>query len=102
MSAAPGDRPRDDSFDDEGSPSTETKDGDAKHVVSLRRQTDAPAPVDDEQPEEEGAPTTSNLPHRQQKDAGARPSTPSRYSTPRSSSRRNQLTKRRRAASCSR
>ena len=39
MSAAPGDRPRGESFEDEGSPS-ETKDGDAKHVVSLRRQTD--------------------------------------------------------------
>ena len=61
MSAAPGDRPRDDSFEDRGSPSTETKDGDAKHVVSLRRQDptpsdDAPAPVDDEQPEVAGSP----------------------------------------------
>ena len=60
MSAAPGDRPRDDSFDDKGSPS-ETKDSEVKHVVSLRRQDptpsdDAPAPVDDGQPEVEGSP----------------------------------------------
>ena len=44
MSANPGDRPRDDSFEDKGSPAQDAKDGDVKHVVSLRRQTDAPAP----------------------------------------------------------
>ena len=41
MSANPGDRPRDDSFEDKGSPAQDAKDGDVKHVVSLRRQTDA-------------------------------------------------------------
>ena len=61
MSAAPGDRPRDDSFEDRGSPS-ETKDGDAKHVVSLRRQTDAPAPVDDANLVEEGSPDDVQAP----------------------------------------
>ena len=45
MSAAPGDRPRDDSFEDKGSPAQDAKDGDVKHVVSLRRQTEPrPAP----------------------------------------------------------
>ena len=65
MSANPGDRPRDDSFEDKGSPAQDAKDGDVKHVVSLRRQTDAPAPpVDgsprrprsDDAPEVEGSP----------------------------------------------
>ena len=37
MSAAPGDRPRDESFEDKGSPAQDAKDGDVKHVVSLRR-----------------------------------------------------------------
>ena len=45
MSAAPGDRPRDESFEDNGSPAQDAKDGDVKHVVSLRRQTEPrPAP----------------------------------------------------------
>ena len=69
MSAAPGDRPRDDSFEDKGSPAQDAEDGDVKHVVSLRRQTepsdDVPAPpVDgsprrprsDDAPEVEGSP----------------------------------------------
>ena len=65
MSAAPGDRPRDDSFEDKGSPAQDAKDGDVKHVVSLRRQTDAPAPPvegsprrprSDDAPEVEGSP----------------------------------------------
>ena len=56
MSAAPGDRPRGESFEDEGSPS-ETKDGDAKHVVSLRRQTDD-AIVEEGSPDDVQAPPT--------------------------------------------
>jgi hypothetical protein len=80
MSAAPGDRPRDDSFEDKGSPAQDAKDGDVKHVVSLRRQieptpsdaspdaalsdapspvptmSDPPSPVDDAGPEVEGSP----------------------------------------------
>ena len=61
MSAAPGDRPRGDSFEDRGSPAQDAKDNEVKHVVSLRRQDpapsdDAPAPVDDEAPEVEGSP----------------------------------------------
>ena len=54
MSAAPGDRPRDDSFEDKGSPAQDAKDSEVKHVVSLRRQIRRrdprrPArPVDDE------------------------------------------------------
>ena len=43
MSAAPGDRPRDDSFEDKGSPAQDAKDGDVKHVVSLRRQDPTPS-----------------------------------------------------------
>ena len=67
MSAAPGDRPRDDSFEDKGSPAQDAKDGDVKHVVSLRRQDptpsdDAPAPVDDEAPEVEGSPDDVQAP----------------------------------------
>ena len=56
MSANPGDRPRGDSFEDKGSPS-ETKDGDAKHVVSLRRQTDD-AIVEEGSPDDVQAPPT--------------------------------------------
>ena len=56
MSAAPGDRPRGESFEDKGSPS-ETKDGDAKHVVSLRRQTDD-AIVEEGSPDDVQAPPT--------------------------------------------
>ena len=64
MSAAPGDRPRDDSFEDKGSPSQETKDGDVKHVVSLRRQTDAPrARSTMSNQRSRGAPTTSSASH---------------------------------------
>ena len=56
MSAAPGDRPRDDSFEDKGSPAQDAKDGDVKHVVSLRRQDPTPderafaRPSDDARP----------------------------------------------------
>ena len=54
MSAAPGDT---DSFEDKGSPAQDAKDGDVKHVVSLRRQTDAPEPApSDDAPEIEGSP----------------------------------------------
>ena len=53
MSAAPGDRPRDESFEDKGSPAQDAKDSEVKHVVSLRRQTDAPS---DDAPEVEGSP----------------------------------------------
>ena len=70
MSAAPGDSPRDDSFEDEGSPAQDAKDSEVKHVVSLRRQDptpsdDAPAPPvegsprrprSDDAPEVEGSP----------------------------------------------
>ena len=65
MSANPGDRPRDDSFEDKGSPAQDATDGDVKHVVSLRRQTEpidpTPSPerrpsVDDDAPEIEGSP----------------------------------------------
>ncbi len=65
MSAAPGDRPRDDSFEDKGSPTQDTKDGDVKHVVSLRRQTDAPAPTpSDDAP----APPVDGSPRRPRSD----------------------------------
>ena len=58
MSAAPGDRPRDESFEDKGSPS-ETKDGDAKHVVSLRRQDPSDdALVEEGSPDDVQAPPT--------------------------------------------
>ena len=68
MSAAPGDRPRDDSFEDEGSPSTETKDGDAKHVVSLRRQTDPDdAIVEEGSPDDVQAPPTPAVTRRWRK-----------------------------------
>ena len=48
MSAAP-----DDSFEDKGSPAQDAKDGDVKHVVSLRRQDPTPS---DDAPEVEGSP----------------------------------------------